>query len=434
MSRTGAVVASCRSGLRHGWGRQRAQAGVPLVRHLAAHGRCALVITTPIFDSVDIAASVLPGVNELGSVLRRHGRLQVGPGGRHFFLIAGEGSSQWAAVGIGDDGTTQETSTAPGKRGGRDEDLIQVGLDEQPGHLIGPSPTVRLPPVIAADPGRWDTDKLGFLERQQPGHLNEAQVVADTDAEDPKPGLGDGEAQVPGREHVFFMGEEVGFAVVQNNPLCADCNRGVVQLSVRALAEAADDVSVGGGGHLAPGSRGRTVQRFRETLKNRSFSGVTGDGQLGQHDDVRSGSQRLGGDGGGALVLAVARLLPGELGNRDDGRPASRARLAEWPGGQLCVASPAFHCGPDRSCAIKSITSSSPQSRKAMQRPGPASPPSIFSGKNPMTHRVLSTASISPPMFSAWRQPDWNAKWCMGKMSEVIRRPERWCTYSYVPK
>jgi 2,3-dimethylmalate lyase len=71
---------------------------------------------------------------------------------------------------------------------------------------------------------------------------------------------------------------------------------------------------------------------------------------------------------------------------------------------------PACHDDPGRSCAIRSTTSPSPQSRKAMHRPGPASPPSIFSGKKPMTHRVSSTASMSPPMFSAWMQPNWNAR------------------------
>src|SRR5712692_4953805 len=90
------------NGMRCGYQRAIDGGRIPLLRRHAAAGCCALVMTTPIFNSVEIAASVLPGVDELGSVLRRRGGLHIGPGGRHFFLITGEGPSQGAAIGIRD--------------------------------------------------------------------------------------------------------------------------------------------------------------------------------------------------------------------------------------------------------------------------------------------------------------------------------------------
>ncbi len=45
-----------------------------------------------------------------------------------------------------------------------------------------------------------------------------------------------------------------------------------------------------------------------------------------------------------------------------------------------------------------------------MIRHGQASPPSNFHGNAPMTQRVLSTRSISPPTFSAWMQPPGKAR------------------------
>ncbi len=116
------------------------------------------------------------------------------------------------------------------------------------------------------------------MECEQAGNFDEAQVVADTDAEDAKPGLGDGEPQVSWREHIFLISKEVGLAVVQDNSLSADSDGGVVQPSCLALAEASDDISIGGGRHLAPGLRCRAVQWFAEALKNRFFGGVPGDG------------------------------------------------------------------------------------------------------------------------------------------------------------
>ena len=40
---------------------------------------------------------------------------------------------------------------------------------------------------------------------------------------------------------------------------------------------------------------------------------------------------------------------------------------------------------------------------------------------------------MSPPTFSAWMQPSWKARWCIGKMSLVTFRPDRWWVYSYSP-
>src|SRR5580700_4900512 len=100
-----------------------------------------------VFDAVEIAAPVLPGADERGSVLRRRDGLQVGSGGRHFFLITGERAGQGAAVGIGDHGAAEEPPAVTGEGGGSDENLVQVGLYEQPGHLIWPVPAARRPLV-----------------------------------------------------------------------------------------------------------------------------------------------------------------------------------------------------------------------------------------------------------------------------------------------
>ena len=84
--------------------------------------------------------------------------------------------------------------------------------------------------------------------------LDEAEVVTDTDPEHTGRRAHNGEPEVAWREAQLLFREEVRFAIVEQETVASDCNRGVVDaLAGTRLAEAADNYAPRLTGNLAPG-------------------------------------------------------------------------------------------------------------------------------------------------------------------------------------